>query len=59
MSFGQICAILKEASGELKGKQEIKESLPMSNKAYCLFSKDKTPIQVAIALNLSAEETTR
>jgi hypothetical protein len=59
MSFGQIGAILKEASGELEGKQEIKESLSMSNKAYRLFSKDKTPIQVAIALNLSAEETTK
>jgi uncharacterized protein (DUF433 family) len=59
MSFGHIGAILKEASGELGGKQEIKESLSMSNKAYHLFSKDKTPIQVAIALNLSAEETTK
>jgi hypothetical protein len=37
----------------LEGKQEIKESLSMSNKAYRLFSKDKNPIQVAIALNLS------
>jgi DNA repair exonuclease SbcCD ATPase subunit len=59
MSFGHIGAILKEASAELEGKQEIKESLSMSNKAYRLFSKGKDPIQVAIALNLSAEETTK
>jgi hypothetical protein len=59
MSFRDIGAILKKASGELEEEQEIKGSLSMSNKAYRLFSKDKTPIQVAIALNLSEEETTK
>ena len=50
---------MKKASGELEEKQDIKESLSLSNKAYRLFSKGKTPIQVAITLNLSEEETTK
>src|SRR5215211_7440502 len=59
MSFRDISAILKKASGEMEEKQDIKESLSLSNKAYRLFSKDKTPIQVAITLNLSEAETTK
>ena len=59
MSFRDIGAILKKASGELEEKQDIKESLSQSNRAYRLFSKGKTPIQVAITLNLSEEETTK
>ena len=59
MSFGNIGAILRKASGELEEKQDIKESLSLSNKAYRLFSKGKNPIQVAITLNLSEEETTK
>ena len=59
MSFRDIGAILKKASGELEEKQDIKESLSLSNKAYRLFSKGKTPIQVTITLNLSEEETTK
>ena len=59
MSFRDISAILKKASGEMEEKQDIKESLSLSNKAYRLFSKDKTSIQVAITLNLSDAETTK
>src|SRR5215207_2405685 len=59
MSFRDIGAILKKASGEMEEKQDIKESLSLSNKAYRLFSKGKTPIQVAITLNLSEDETTK
>ena len=59
MSFRDIGAILKKASGEMEEKQDIKESLSPSNKAYRLFSKGKTPIQVAITLNLSEDETTK
>jgi hypothetical protein len=59
MSFRDIGAILKKASGEMEEKQDIKESLSLSNKAYRLFSKGKTPIQVAITLNLSETETTK
>jgi transcriptional regulator len=57
MSFRDIGAILKKASGELEEKEGIKDPLSRSNKAYRLFSKGKTPIQVAITLNLSDEET--
>jgi DNA-binding CsgD family transcriptional regulator len=59
ISFRDIGAILKKASGELEKKQVNKESLSLSNKAYRLFSKGKTPIQVAITLNLSEDETTK
>jgi hypothetical protein len=57
MSFRDIGTIIKKASGEAEEKQDTKESLSQSNKAYRLFSKGKTPIQVAIALNLSEDET--
>jgi transposase len=59
ISFRDIGAILKKASGEAEEKQDTKESLSQSNKAYLLFSKGKTPIQVAITLNLSEDETTK
>ena len=59
ISFRDIGAILKKASGETEEKQDIKESLSPSNKAYHLFSKGKTPIQVAITLNLNDGETTK
>jgi len=54
-----IGAILKKASGEREEKQDIKESLSPSTQAYHLFSKGKTPIEVAIALDLSESETTK
>ncbi|HEU4822299.1 MAG TPA: hypothetical protein VFS97_02635 [Nitrososphaeraceae archaeon] len=50
---------MKKASGEMEEKQDIKKSLSLSNKAYRLFSKGKNPIQVAITLNLSEDETTK
>ena len=59
MSFRDIGSILKKASGEKEEKQDIKESLSPSTQAYRLFSKGKTPIEVAIALNLSESETTK
>src|SRR5215207_610561 len=54
-----IGAILKKASGEREEKQDIKESLSPSTQAYHLFSKSKTPLQVAITLNLTESETTK
>jgi hypothetical protein len=57
MSFRDIGAILKKVPGEMEKKQDIKESLSLSNKAYRLFSKGKTPLQVAITLNLGEAET--
>ena len=55
MSFRDIGAILKKASGEMEEKQSL---LSPSTQAYRLFSKGKAPIEVAIALNLSGSETT-
>ncbi|HEU4446525.1 MAG TPA: hypothetical protein VFR94_17775 [Nitrososphaeraceae archaeon] len=57
ISFRDIGAILKKASGEMEEKRDIKESLSPSSQAYLLFSKCKTPIEVAISLNLSEAET--
>jgi transposase len=59
MSFRDIGAILKKVSGEMEEKQDNKEPLSLSNKSYRLFSKGKTPIQVAITLNLIETETTK
>jgi DNA repair ATPase RecN len=57
MSFRDIGSILKKASAEVEEKRDIKESLSLSSQAYRLFSKGKTPIEVAISLNLSEAET--
>jgi hypothetical protein len=59
ISFRDIGSILKKASGEMEEKRDIKESLSPSVQAYRLFSKGKTPIDVAITLNLSEAETTK
>jgi hypothetical protein len=60
MSFRDIGAILKKASGEIEEKQEKeKPSLSPSAQAYRLYSEGKTPLEVAIALDLSESETTR
>jgi hypothetical protein len=59
MSFRDIGSILKKASAEMEEKQDIKESFSPSTQAYRLFSKGKTPIEVAIALDLTESETTR
>src|SRR5215204_6141929 len=52
-----IGTILKKASTEMEEKRDISESLSPSTQAYRLFSKGKTPIEVAISLNLSEAET--
>src|SRR5215208_5861651 len=54
-----IGAILKKASGEREEKQDIKESISPSTKAYRLFCKGKTPIEAAIALDLNEHEITK
>src|SRR5215207_8666950 len=60
MSFRDIGAILKKASGEREENPDKERSLlSPSTQAYRLFSKSKTPLQVAIALNLSESETTK
>jgi hypothetical protein len=59
MSFRDIGAILRKASGEDEEIQDEKHSLSPSTKAYHLFSKSKTPLQVAIALDLTESETAK
>jgi hypothetical protein len=61
MSFRDIGSILKKASGEKEENQDKEQSslLSPSTHAYRLFSKGKTPIDVAISLNLSEVETTK
>jgi hypothetical protein len=60
MSFRDIGLILKKASGEKEEKQDKKQSLlSPSSQAYKLFSEGKTPIEVAIALDLGEPETTK
>ena len=60
MSFRDIGSILKKASGEMEEKQEKeKSSLSSSAQAYRLYSEGKTPLEVAIALDLNESETTK
>ena len=60
MSFRDIGTILKKASGEMEEKQDMECPLSSTSTQACrLFSKGKTPIDVAIALNLSEVETTK
>jgi hypothetical protein len=58
MSFRDIGAILKKASGE-EEEEKDKEQLSPSTQAYSLFSKSKTPLQVAIELDLTESETAK
>ena len=56
MSFRDIGAILKKASGYIEEKQEEKPSLSPSAQAYRLFTEGKAPIDVAISLELAESE---
>jgi hypothetical protein len=58
ISFRDIGLILKKVYGEKEEKQERKQSSP-SSQAYKLFSVGKTPIKVAIALDLGESETSK
>jgi DNA-binding NarL/FixJ family response regulator len=60
ISFRDIGLILKKASGEMKEKQDRKQPLlSPSSQAYKLFSEGKTPIEVAIKLDLDESKTTK
>lgn len=59
MSFRDIGAILKKSGEREEEENEEKQLLSPSTKAYQLFSKSKTPLQVAVALDLSESETTK
>jgi hypothetical protein len=56
-----IGIILKKASGEGEENQDKKQSLLLSpsSQAFRLYSEGKTPLEVAIALDLNETETTK
>ena len=55
-----IGIILKKASGEKEENQDKEQSsLSPSTQAYSLFSEGKTPLEVAIALDLTESETSK
>jgi DNA-binding protein H-NS len=56
MSFTDIAKILKEADKEKESEQQRTRQEFLSSKAYKLFSEGKTPVQVAIELNIRASE---
>jgi hypothetical protein len=56
MSFRDIGAILNKAREEKEASKEQTEKTSLSTQAYKLFTEGKTPIQVAIALQLGADE---
>lgn len=58
MSFRDIGTILKKTSGEMEEDQDKKQS-SLSAQAYSLFLEGKTPIEVAIELDINESETTR
>ena len=61
MSFRDIGAILNKAVGEKTegSKEQELQQLSLSSQAYKLFSNRKTPLEVAIALNLRESEATK
>jgi hypothetical protein len=63
MSFRDIGVILNKAVEEkeegLKEQHEEIQQLSVSSQAYKLFSEGKTPLEVAIALNLRESEATK
>jgi hypothetical protein len=58
MSFRDIGALVRKASGETQGKEQSSLLSP-SAQAYRLYSEGKTPLEVAIALDLSESDATR
>ncbi|MGB8035600.1 MAG: hypothetical protein WCF03_17435 [Nitrososphaeraceae archaeon] len=56
MSFTDIGKILKAADKEKESEQQRTRQEFLSSKAYKLFSEGKTPVQVAIDLNIRASE---
>ena len=58
MSIRDISSILKEEESKQHKYKHQQQQQELSAKAYELFSKGKTPVEVAIALNLRAPEVT-
>jgi hypothetical protein len=58
MSFSTIGAILKKAEKENETSKEQTEKMSQAAQAYKLFSDGKSPVDVAVALNLRQAEVT-
>ncbi len=59
MSFRDIGAILNKAIEEKETSKEQADKISKSTQAYKLFSEGKSPVQVAIALNIRETEVAR
>jgi transposase len=59
MSIRDISAILKEEEARRQKDKHQQQQEEISSKAYKLFSDRKTPLEVAIALNLRESEATK
>ena len=59
MSFRDIGAILDKVEEEKKTNKEQAEKVSQSTQAYKLFFEGKSPVQVAIALNLQEPEVAK
>ena len=58
MSFSVIGAILKKATEENQTSKEQTEKMPQAAQAYKFFSDGKSPVDIAIELNLRQAEVT-
>jgi hypothetical protein len=54
MSFTDIAKILKDSDKEKESEQQRTRQEFLSSQAYTLFSEGKSPVQVAIELNIRA-----
>ena len=59
MSFRDIGAIKKKAEEEKEASKEQADKVTKITQAYKLFSEGKSPVQVAIALNLPEPEVAK
>src|ERR1051325_1218314 len=59
MSFRDIGAILNKAMEEKETSKEQAEKMSQSTQAYKLFSEGKSPVQVAITLNIREPEVAK
>src|SRR5438067_13194858 len=59
MSFRDIGAILNKAMEEKETSKEQADKVSKSTQAYKLFSEGKSPVQVAIELNLQEPEVAK
>ena len=59
MSIRDISAIIKEEESRRQKYKHQQQQEELSSKAYKLFSEVKSPVEVAVALNLREPEATK